>query len=63
MIRKGDEITFDYKYERYGQEAQKCFCGAKICRGWLGGEPDKENRKPGKSQSREDLLKGMHQYH
>ena len=22
-IAKGEEITFDYKYERYGQEAQK----------------------------------------
>ena len=47
LIRKGEEITFDYKYERYGQHAQKCFCGAKICRGWLGGEPDKENQRPG----------------
>ena len=49
-IRKGDEITFDYKYERYGSHAQKCFCGAKTCRGWLGGEPDKENKKPGESR-------------
>ena len=38
-IAKGDEITFDYKYERYGQEAQKCYCGADSCRGWLGGNP------------------------
>ena len=39
-INKGDEVTFDYKYERYGQEAQKCFCNTDKCRGWLGGDPD-----------------------
>ena len=41
-IAKGDEITFDYKYERYGQEAQKCYCGADNCRGWLGGNPKED---------------------
>ena len=41
-IAKGDEITFDYKYERYGQEAQKCYCGADNCRGWLGGNPEED---------------------
>ena len=41
-IKPGEEITFDYKYERYGQNAQKCFCGATNCRGWLGGEPEKD---------------------
>lgn len=45
-IRAGEELTFDYKYERYGQEAQKCYCGSSNCRGWLGGEPDKENEIP-----------------
>lgn len=39
-IGKSEEITFDYKYERYGQEAQKCYCGAENCRGWLGGNPE-----------------------
>ena len=42
---KGDEITFDYKFERYGQEAQKCYCGASNCRGWLGGSPDKKRQQ------------------
>ena len=41
-ILPGEEITFDYKYERYGQHAQKCYCGSSNCRGWLGGEPEKE---------------------
>ena len=42
-IKPGEEITFDYKYERYGQHAQKCYCGATNCRGWLGGEPEKDD--------------------
>ncbi len=42
-IRRGEEVTFDYKYERYGQEAQKCFCESSNCRGWLGGEPDRKS--------------------
>ncbi len=31
-----DEITFDYQYETYGTEVQKCLCGAANCRGYLG---------------------------
>ena len=42
-VEVGDEITFDYKYERYGQQAQKCYCGSSNCRGWLGGDPDQKN--------------------
>lgn len=38
-VEAGEEINFDYKYERYGQIAQKCFCGTPNCRGWLGKEP------------------------
>ena len=41
-LAKGEELTFDYKYERYGQEAQKCHCGAENCRGWLGGDPNRD---------------------
>jgi hypothetical protein len=32
------EITFDYQYERYGMQAQKCYCNAPNCRGLLGGD-------------------------
>ena len=51
-ILPGEEITFDYKYERYGQHAQKCYCGSSNCRGWLGGEPEKEC----KDSSDEEIL-------
>ncbi|XP_045472360.1 probable histone-lysine N-methyltransferase CG1716 [Harmonia axyridis] len=39
-ILAGEEVTFDYRFERYGKEAQKCYCEAPSCRGWLGEEPD-----------------------
>ena len=54
-ILKGEEVTFDYKYERYGQQAQKCLCGSDGCRGWLGGEPaDKENVVPASDEDEEE---------
>uniref|UniRef100_A0A3Q3W306 [histone H3]-lysine(36) N-trimethyltransferase n=1 Tax=Mola mola TaxID=94237 RepID=A0A3Q3W306_MOLML len=37
-VTVGTELTFDYQFQRYGKEAQKCFCGAPSCRGFLGGE-------------------------
>eukprot|EP00126_Sphaerothecum_destruens_P001517 Sdes_comp14934_c0_seq1m3634 len=36
-IEAGEEFTFDYKYERYGAEAQPCYCESAHCRGTLGG--------------------------
>ncbi|XP_068091315.1 histone-lysine N-methyltransferase SETD2 isoform X2 [Hyperolius riggenbachi] len=37
-VPPGAELTFDYQFQRYGKEAQKCFCGAANCRGYIGGE-------------------------
>ena len=42
-IRAGDEICFDYKFERYGNVAQQCFCGAENCKRWIGGEPTSDS--------------------
>ncbi|KAI9319832.1 hypothetical protein BX666DRAFT_1853288, partial [Dichotomocladium elegans] len=36
-IKAGEELTFDYKFERYGAVAQKCYCGEKACKGYIGG--------------------------
>jgi hypothetical protein len=33
-----DELTFDYKFERYGSKAQVCYCGASNCTGYIGKE-------------------------
>lgn len=42
-IFAGEEITFDYQFQRYGKEAQKCYCETASCRGWLGEEPDDDD--------------------
>ncbi|KAJ6216886.1 hypothetical protein RDWZM_008043 [Blomia tropicalis] len=37
-VSAGEEITFDYQFQRYGKKAQKCYCGSQNCRGVIGGE-------------------------
>lgn len=44
-ILPGEEITFDYQYQRYGKAAQKCFCESESCRGWIGEEPDSDEEE------------------
>ncbi|KAK6730147.1 hypothetical protein RB195_006920 [Necator americanus] len=39
-IELGEEITFDYQFENYGREAQRCFCGTPSCTGWIGKPPE-----------------------
>ncbi|KAL6448907.1 hypothetical protein ACFW04_000569 [Cataglyphis niger] len=45
FIAAGEEITFDYHFQRYGKEAQKCYCEAPNCRGWIGDTPEEEKEK------------------
>ncbi|XP_046961322.1 probable histone-lysine N-methyltransferase CG1716 [Vanessa cardui] len=42
-IPAGEEITFDYQFQRFGKVAQRCYCGADNCRGWIGAEPDSDD--------------------
>ncbi|KAI9104839.1 hypothetical protein DFS34DRAFT_215610 [Phlyctochytrium arcticum] len=35
-LEEGEELSFDYKFERYGAQAQECFCGAPNCKGYIG---------------------------
>lgn len=35
-ILQGDELTFDYQFERVGMKIQKCFCGEPNCAKYLG---------------------------
>ncbi|KAG5366121.1 Histone-lysine N-methyltransferase, H3 lysine-36 specific [Yarrowia sp. B02] len=42
-ILKGEEVTFDYNVDRYGAEAQACYCGEKNCVGFLGGKTQTES--------------------
>ncbi|XP_008283893.1 histone-lysine N-methyltransferase SETD2 [Stegastes partitus] len=59
-VTAGTELTFDYQFQRYGKEAQKCFCGAPSCRGFLGGENRVSVRAAGgkmkKDRSRKSAL-------
>ncbi|XP_012233977.2 histone-lysine N-methyltransferase Set2 isoform X2 [Linepithema humile] len=53
FIAAGDEITFDYHFQRYGKEAQKCYCEAPNCRGWIGETPEEEKEKIEKKEKQE----------
>ncbi|KAJ3136996.1 histone methyltransferase set2 [Physocladia obscura] len=37
-VAEGEELTFDYKFERYGSEPQICYCGHQACKGVIGGQ-------------------------
>ncbi|KAL5242931.1 hypothetical protein ACI65C_010341 [Semiaphis heraclei] len=34
-IEKGEEITFDYSFQIFGDGAQICYCGSSKCRGYI----------------------------
>ncbi|KAI9226817.1 MAG: putative huntingtin interacting protein, partial [Piptocephalis tieghemiana] len=35
-VAPGEELTFDYQFQRYGAEAQPCYCGESVCKGYIG---------------------------
>lgn len=37
-IKTGEELTFNYNVDRYGAEAQVCYCGEPNCVGFIGGK-------------------------
>lgn len=37
-IQKDEELTFNYNVDRYGHEAQPCYCGEANCIGFIGGK-------------------------
>lgn len=38
-IMTGDELTYDYNFDPFSQNVQKCLCGEENCRGVLGPRP------------------------
>ena len=38
MLKAGEELTFNYNVDRYGAEAQPCYCGEPNCIGFIGGK-------------------------
>ncbi|KAJ3904103.1 histone-lysine N-methyltransferase [Lentinula edodes] len=41
-IRKDEELTFNYNVDRYGHQAQVCYCGEPNCVGFIGGKTQTE---------------------
>ncbi|KZT58153.1 SET domain-containing protein [Calocera cornea HHB12733] len=37
-ILRGEELTFNYNVDRYGHDAQPCYCGEPNCVGFIGGK-------------------------
>ncbi|GLB44230.1 putative class V-like SAM-binding methyltransferase superfamily, Histone-lysine methyltransferase family. SET2 subfamily protein [Lyophyllum shimeji] len=37
-IQKHEELTFNYNVDRYGHQAQTCYCGESNCVGYIGGK-------------------------
>lgn len=37
-VKAGEELTFNYNVDRYGHEAQTCYCGEPNCVGFIGGK-------------------------
>lgn len=40
-VLEGEELTFDYQFERFGSKKQKCLCGSANCCQWIGGKIEK----------------------
>ncbi|TFK88803.1 hypothetical protein K466DRAFT_585207 [Polyporus arcularius HHB13444] len=38
LIKKDEELTFNYNVDRYGHDAQICYCGEPNCVGFIGGK-------------------------
>lgn len=37
-IQANEELTFNYNVDRYGHDAQVCYCGESNCVGFIGGK-------------------------
>lgn len=41
-IEANEELTFNYNVDRYGHDAQECYCGEPNCVGFIGGKTQTE---------------------
>lgn len=65
-IKAYTELTFDYKFIRFGAAAQKCLCGDSNCKGVIG-EEQKDTRlisvkKPTSQQEEDDALLALERF-
>lgn len=62
-IRPGEEIAYDYQYERTDEHTEddekfyKCLCGAPNCRGSILAPPKKKRKRAGKKQVKKSVRK------
>lgn len=56
-ISAGEELTFDYQFQRFGESAQKCYCGSDNCRGYLGATKQSDSSLPGATREKRGVGK------
>lgn len=42
-VKAGEELTFDYNFERYGDKPMRCYCMSKKCRQYIGGTQETQS--------------------
>ncbi|KAL8574531.1 hypothetical protein ACOMHN_057530 [Nucella lapillus] len=57
-VSTGEELTFDYQFEFYG-EPQKCYCGTEKCRGFIGGQKKLNLKKKKRERTWENRKVGL----
>ena len=54
-IRVGEELTFDYQFERFSHKKQRCLCGAANCSKYLGSKPKPKNGEKAKQVKKKEM--------
>lgn len=60
-VIKGEELTFDYNVDRYGADAQKCYCGEPNCMGYIGGKTQTDGKSTAKVSDQIADALGVHE--
>jgi hypothetical protein len=53
-IKVGEELTFDYQFERFSHKKQRCLCGAANCSKYLGSKPKPKDGEKKRVKKQED---------
>ncbi|KAK6432499.1 hypothetical protein LTR95_011332 [Oleoguttula sp. CCFEE 5521] len=56
-VQTGEELTYDYNFDNFGQTRQRCYCGAPSCRGFLCARLSKDELKKWQKEEAERLAK------
>ncbi|OQN96573.1 hypothetical protein B0A48_17003 [Cryoendolithus antarcticus] len=56
-VKTGEELTYDYNFDNFGQTRQRCYCGAPSCRGFLCARLSKDELKKWQKEEAERLAK------